>query len=166
MNKRLNISLNIIEFFSILIISILLFEIANITLSGLKEQLLIPVKAMFYITVILELFAITSEMILFIIYNKNIKFIYSIYTVIEVLITILLNIKIPFSGLIIIILFSLVKGVLRILFQYEIYDSKLFKKYCKLFNLKLKVDKNKRKTKKISKVINKSENKKQIKSYA
>ena len=166
MNKKLNISLNIIEFFSILIISILLFEIANITLSGLKEQLLIPVKTMFYITVILELFAITSEMILFIIYNKNIKFIYLIYTVIEVLITILLNIKIPFSGLIIIILFSLVKGVLRILFQYEIYDSKLFKKYCKLFNLKLKVDKNKRKTKKISKVINKSENKKQIKSYA
>ena len=166
MNKKLNISLNIIEFFSILIISILLFEIANITLSGLKEQLLIPVKTMFYITVILELFAITSEMILFIIYNKNIKFIYLIYTVIEVLITILLNIKIPFSGLIIIILFSLVKGVLRILFQYEIYDSKLFKKHCKLFNLKLKVDKKKRKTKKISKVINKSENKKQIKSYA
>ena len=74
MNKKLNLVLNITEIFSILIIAISMIVLARVSISGLNTDLLVLRRVLLVSSVLADVFVITSEALLFIVYKKNIKY--------------------------------------------------------------------------------------------
>lgn len=167
MNKKLNLVLNITEIFSILIIAISMIVLARVSISGLNTDLLVLRRVLLVSSVLAEVFVITSEALLFIVYKKNIKYMYIAYMIGEIALAVLVNMYIPFSGLLVVGILELIKFIIRITNIVKIYDKKLFNRYCKLFNVKLSTVSTRKTTKK--KTTRKrvtTTARKQVKSYA
>ena len=167
MNKKLNSILNIIEIISIFVIAISMIALAKISIEGLNVDLVILRKGLFTACVISEILIIGIELLLFIVYKKNIKYMYIAYMIGEIALAVLVNMYIPFAGLIVIGVLELVKCIIRFTNIVKIYNKRVFNKYCKLFNIKLTTvtatRKKKRKTtrKRVTTTSNKT-----LKSYA
>lgn len=167
MNKKLNSILNTIEIISIFVIAISMIVLAKISIEGLNVDLNILRKGLFSACVISEILIIVVELLLFIVYKKNIKYMYITYMIGEIALAILVNMYFPFAGLIVIGVLELVKCIIRFTNIVKIYNKRTFNKYCKLFNIKLTTvtvtRKRKRKTttKRVSTASNKA-----LKSYA
>lgn len=165
MNKKLNLVLNITEIFSILLIAISMIVLARVSISGLNTDLLVLRRVLLVSSVLAEVFVITSEALLFIVYKKNIKYMYIAYMIGEIALAVLVNMYIPFFGLLVIGIFELGKCAIRLTNIVRLYDKKLFNRYCKLFNIKLStVSARRRKKKTTRKRVTTS--RKIVKSYA
>ena len=112
MNKRMNVILNTIEFIAVILISSIMYACYKLSYTEFNNYLIIN-KTIVTLIVIMEIIIVGIELLLFIFYNKNQKYIYIGYTIIEFVLTALINIYIPFSGLIVLVLFSLIKNVCR-----------------------------------------------------
>ena len=166
MNKKLNIVLNITEILSILLIAISMIVLAKISISGLNSDLLVLRKVLLILSILAEIIAITSEALLFIVYKKNIKYIYIAYMIGEITLAVLVNIYISFSGLLVVGILELAKCIVRLTNIVKLYDKKLFNRYCKLFNIKLSTVSARRRKKKTSRKRVTASSRKTVKSYA
>ena len=166
MNKKLNIVLNITEILSILLIAISMIVLAKISISGLNSDLLVLRKVLLILSILAEIIAITSEALLFIVYKKNIKYIYIAYMIGEITLAVLVNIYISFSGLLVVGILELAKCIVRLTNIVKLYDKKLFNRYCKLFNIKLSTVSARRRKKNTSRKKVTASPKKTVKSYA
>ena len=166
MNKKLNIVLNITEILSILLIAISMIVLAKISISGLNSDLLVLRKVLLILSILAEIIAITSEALLFIVYKKNIKYIYIAYMIGEISLAVLVNIYISFSGLLVVGILELAKCIVRLTNIVKLYDKKLFNRYCKLFNIKLSTVSARRRKKKTSRKRVTASSRKTVKSYA
>ena len=142
MNKKLNKVLNITEMLLVLLIILSMFILSRISIG--------------------------TELLLFMVYKKNIKYLYIAYIIGEFSLALLINLYIPFSGLIVIGLLSITKGILRLNYITKIYNKRLFNKYCKLFNIKLTTVSTRKTTKKRKTTRKRvtTTTRKQVKSYA
>ena len=168
MNKRLNTILNVVELSLVGIIIISMISLSYISTSGLNTNLLILRKILLVLSVISEVGIVSIESLLFVLYNRNVKYLYSAYIIGELALVILVNIYMAFSGLLVVGVLSISKGIVRIKLMDKLYNAKLFRRYCKMFNIKLSVTKPKRRTvkrrtakRKVTTTANKT-----IKSYA
>ena len=165
MNKKLNIVLNTTEVLSILFITISMIVLAKISISGLNTDLFVLRKVLSVLSVLAEIFIITSEALLFIVYKKDIKYIYIAYMIGEIALAVLVNMYIPFFGLLVIGIFELGKCAIRLTNIVRLYDKKLFNRYCKLFNIKLSTVSARRRKKKTTRE-RVTTSRKIVKSYA
>lgn len=168
MNKKLNKVLNITEMLLVLLIILSMFILSRISINGLSTNLYVLRKVLLYTSVLSEIIIIGTELLLFMVYKKNIKYLYIAYIIGEFSLALLINLYIPFSGLIVIGLLSITKGILRLNNITKIYNKRLFNKYCKLFNIKLTTVSTRKTTKK-RKTTHKrvtTTTRKQVKSYA
>lgn len=164
MNKRVNRLLNYYEFIfiSIIVLFISLIAYINIDVEGLK----ILEKILFFGIIPLEICVVSIELLLFLFFNKRIKVFYVIYLFVELLAIILINKTFVFSGLIVLIVFSVIKMIFRIKYVDMIYNTKLFRRYCRLFNIKFKrVTSKKKKVTKTNRARSTASGK-PVKSYA
>lgn len=167
MNKKLNSILNIIEIISIFVIAISMIALAKISIEGLNVDLAILKKGLFVACIISEILIIGIELLLFIVYKKNIKYMYIAYMIGEIALAVLVNMYIPFAGLIVIGVLELVKCIIRYTNIVKIYNKRVFNKYCKLFNIKLTtVTATRKKKKKTTRKRVTTTSNKTLKSYA
>ena len=168
MNKKLNIVLNITEILLVLLIILSMFILSRISINGLSTNLYVLRKVLLYTSVLSEIIIIGTELLLFMVYKKNIKYLYIAYIIGELSLALLINLYVPFSGLIVIGLLSIIKGILRLNYITKIYNKRLFNKYCKLFNIKLSTVSTRKTTKKRKTTRKRvtTTTRKQVKSYA
>lgn len=166
MNKKLNTILNVTEIISILVIAISMIILARVSILGLNNDLIVLRKGLLITSIIAEILIISIELLLFIVYKKNVKYIYIAYIIGEFALAILVNMYIPFSGLIVIGALSFIKCIIRLNNIVKIYNKKYFNRYCKLFNIKLSTVSAKRGRKKTSRRRVTTASRKTIKSYA
>ena len=160
MNKKLNKVLNITEMLLVLLIILSMFILSRISINGLSTNLYVLRKVLLYTSVLSEIIIIGTELLLFMVYKKNIKYLYIAYIIGEFSLALLINLYIPFSGLIVIGLLSITKGILRL--------NYITKIYCKLFNIKLTTVSTRKTTKKRKTTRKRvtTTTRKQVKSYA
>lgn len=166
MNIRLNKILGIIEVVLVFLLVMIFLVLRNISLLGSDFELLRSI--LFISTIILEIFIVSIELLLFIVYKKNVKFLYMMYLICELFISIVINKYVAFSGFFMIGIFSIIKMILRLKYVSKIYNRTYFKRYCKLFNIKLSTAKPKKRkvTRKKTKKRITNTSRKQINSYA
>ena len=136
MNKRANLYLNIYRAIAFILslsclgLAITLHEVA------FKIPLLLN-NIVILIGILSGLLFISIEVFLFLIYNRKARLLYGIYITLELAIAIIINMIFPFTGFIVIILLSFIKDFLRVKYVDKLYEPKMFKKYCKMFNIKV-----------------------------
>lgn len=148
MNKKLSKVLNITEIVLVLLIISSMLILSNISFEGLNTELYVLRRILLYTSILSEIIIISIELLLFMVYKKNVKYMYIAYTIGELALAVLVNLYIPFSGLLVVGLFSITKGLLRLNYITKIYNKRLFNKYCKLFNIKLTTVSTRKTTKK------------------
>ena len=164
MNKKLNKVLNITEVLLVLLIITSMLVLSKISFD---TNLYVLRKVLLYTSILSEIIIVGIELLLFMVYKKNIKYIYVAYIIGELALAVLINLYIPFSGLLVFGLFSITKGILRLVNITKIYNKRLFNKYCKLFNIKLTtVSTRKTKKRKTTRKRASTTTRKQVKSYA
>ena len=77
---------------------------------------------------------VSIELFLFMLLTKKVKFIVVIYSLIEMITSILINSKIVFSAFIIFTVFYMIKSILRMIFAKKIYEPKKYEHYRKMFH--------------------------------
>ena len=77
---------------------------------------------------------VSIELFLFIILTKKMKFVIIIYSLLETIISILVNSKIVFSAFIIFSASYMIKSILRMIFLNKIYVPKKYEHYRKMFH--------------------------------
>ena len=160
MNKKANLFLNIIELLSMIFSLILL----NNYLTNNNPLLLV------FSILFLVLF-VSSELFLFILLDNKVKVFYIFYIITSIIISTVINSKIPFSAIQVITITSALKSALRLILVDKIYIPKEFDYYSKMFGIKIKDFKVKKKTKKRKSVIIKNktvyqEKQSNVKSYS
>ena len=151
MNKRANLYLNIYAFIAFIL------SISCIGLSLTLQDLTYGVPYLLKNTTLLlgfiaGLVFISIELFLFILMKGKTKFFYITYLLLDLAISIKLNTIIPFSAIVIFITLSLLKDFLRIILVEEIYINKEFDRYCKMFGIKVRDFKKKRKSTKVKEI--------------
>lgn len=132
MNKKININLNIIEFSSF-VLSLLFMGIYLI------QNNVILVRPLFLILGAISGFTfIAIELFLLLIMNNKYRIIDVSYILLSIILGVLININIPYSAFLIIVLSSLVKAILRIVLIDKIYVGSRYKKYSKIFTTEFK----------------------------
>lgn len=159
MNKILNRRLNIIELVALAISCVCVSISLNISINGISQDIL--KYLLLTIGLILEIIIISIELALFIVLNKKNRYYYLGYLLINLILFIGLTKLIPFGGIISILPLSALKFIYRTLYVKEIYDEKTFKRYCRMFNIKLPKQK---KTKVVKTTKKKTIQKKQTKT--
>ena len=149
MNKRANLYLNIIEEISFILAFLLITVMLKYELSTLLKNICFISGALF------GLLFIAIELFLFILMNNKVKVIYLFYLIIDILSVVLINAKYPFSALTVLLIFSFIKDLERILLVEKIYIPKEFDYYCKMYGIKVKDFKKKKKA--VTKVSKKKE---------
>ena len=136
MNKRANLYLNIYR----AIAFVLCLSCMGLAITLHEVTFKIPFllnNIVILIGVLSGLLFISIELFLFLIYNKKTKVLYFIYLTIELALAITINMFFPFTAFLVFITFSLIKDCLRVKFVDKIYVPKEFKRYCKMFNIKI-----------------------------
>ena len=137
MNKRANFYLNIYGFISFLI-GITCIGL-SLTLQELSFQISpILTNITFILGTVFGLFSISIEIILFLILQGKYKLLDIFYRLITVVLSVYINTIFQFSVFLIIPVMILIKDLFRIAKADKIYLPKRFKRYCKMFNIKIK----------------------------
>lgn len=136
MNRRANLYLNIYDFI------IFILCITSMGLCLILREVSFPMPVIiraisFVFGAISGLLFIAIELFLFIIMNKKSKAMYIGYMLIDIGLAIILTTKLSFAGFIVLIIFKLVKDILRIRFVENLYIPKEFDRYCKMFNINI-----------------------------
>lgn len=93
---------------------------------------------LFVIGMIAEVGFVSIELILFHLENRTFKFLSVGYYIIELVLVMLVNATIPFSGLVVLTLFSIMKNIFRTLKVDVIYKPLGYYELCKKFGIKVK----------------------------
>ena len=137
MNKRANFYLNIYGFISFLI-GITCIGL-SLTLQELSFQISpILTNITFIIGTIFGLLSISIEVILFLLLQGKYKLFDILFRFIMVVSSVYINTIFQFSVFLIIPVMILIKDLFRIAKVDKIYLPKRFKRYCKMFNIKIK----------------------------
>ena len=87
---------------------------------------------------LIELAVITIEFMLFYLETFRYRFITIAFFVVEVLVLMFMNAHIPFSGLLVLTAFSIMKNVFRVMKVDEIYRTLGYYELCKRYGIKVK----------------------------
>lgn len=137
MNKRANFYLNIYGFISFLI-GITCIGL-SLTLQELSFQISpILTNITFILGTIFGLLSISIEVILFLLLQGKYKLFDILFRFIMVVLSVYINTIFQFSVFLIIPVMILIKDLFRIAKVDKIYLPKRFKRYCKMFNIKIK----------------------------
>ena len=137
MNKRANFYLNIYGFISFLI-GITCIGL-SLTLQELSFQISpILTNITFILGTIFGLLSISIEILLFLILQGKYKLFDILYRLITIVFSVYINTIFQFSVFLIIPVMILIKDLFRIAKVDKIYLPKRFKRYCKMFNIKIK----------------------------
>ena len=134
MKEKANFIFNLWEPVIVFLVSVLL--VLSLTTD-------IPSIYLFSSAIFFELVVVSIEVLLFFIYKTIYKFLYILYFIMEVVITLLINARFPFYGMVVIVGFSFLKAILRICFVKTIYIPKEFDYYLKIFHISTKKKKKK-----------------------
>ena len=135
MNKIINKRLNIIELVALSIACLCIAISLNLSINNVSQVI---VKYLLLVVGLLsEITIITIELVLFIVLNKNNKYYYLGFLLVDLILFIILTKLIPFGGIISILPLCTIKFIYRLTYVKEIYDEKVFKRYCRMFNIKL-----------------------------
>ena len=134
MDKKLHKNLNIIEISSVLVGILCIGCAAMLRYTNTK----IITGMLAIIGILAEVTVVSIELMLFHLENKQYKFITIGYFLLEVLLIMLVNIKFPFMGLFVLVLFSLAKNTYRIMNVDNIYKFLGYYELCKKFGIKVK----------------------------
>ena len=154
MNKKANLYLNIIELLSMIISLILL----NNYLTNNNPLVLV-------LSILFLILFVSCELFLFILLDNKVKVFYIFYIVTSIIISTVINSKIPFSAIQVITIFSALKSALRLVLVDKIYIPKEFDYYSKMFGIKIK-DFKKRKSVIIKNKTVYQEKQSNVKSYS
>ncbi len=127
MNKKINVNLNVIEFSSF-VLSLLFMGIY------INPSSVIMVRPLFFILgAIFGFTFISIELFLLLIMNNKYRIIDITYILLTTILGIIINISIPYSVFLVLLLSSLIKDILRIVLIDKIYVGSRYKKYSKIF---------------------------------
>lgn len=158
MKKNINIKLNIIEFISFILC--LLFM-------GIYLNNALVVKPLFFILGIISGFTFISiETFLYLVMNNKYRIIYIAYLLLGIILGSIINIEYPYIIFLVVVLFSLIKSIYRVLLMDKIYVGSRYKKYSKVFTSEVKDIKKLIKKNKLVPVTNKRTVKGKSKSKA
>ena len=131
MNKKLSLYLNGIEFITFML---------SLSLMGLylNTNIIVVSPILFLLGAISGLVFIGIELFLLLIMNNKSRIAYTVFMLIDIILAVLVNTKIPFASFIIFATLSLTKNILRVLLTDKLYDKKLYKRYAKIFNVEVK----------------------------
>lgn len=142
MNKKVNTILNIIELISILLIGLCLVVSMAIDfpIGSFNEisHLEIVKSLVFFSSLFMIVIVVSIELFLFFNYKLKYKFLYILYMIIDLIISLYINTFYPFFGTIIVLLFCIMKSILRINNVSKYYIDDLFYMYCELYNISIK----------------------------
>ena len=139
MNKVISKKLNTYEVVAVLYGILCIYALSLIQSVYYKELLV-------YVAIISEVLIVSIELFLFYLANLKNKFYTVGYYLIELFIIIYMNIKVPFIGLLFLLLFSLLKGFYRITNFDSIYVTNRLYNVCKKYGIKIKRDYKKKET--------------------
>jgi hypothetical protein len=141
MNKKINLYLNIIESVLIFILVGLgvLFYTHNIQLNGLQRNLIITTSF------ILEFIAVSIELFMFYIMNNKFRGIAVIFYLLELLVPVMINTKIPFVGIALVMKLNIMKNFFRVYKFNLILEKENLYQFCDTFGIKIEKEKTKRK---------------------
>ncbi len=145
MNKRVNLYLNILEFFFFALAMLFMYNYFKYTTTSFLVR-----NSFFLFGSVMGLIFIGIELFLFILMKTKSKILYLTILLIDAVLAVLLNVKVPFIFIIIFLSFSLIKNIGRIIFVNELYIPREYNYYARMFGLKIK-DFKKKKVKKITK---------------
>ena len=163
MNKKYNLLLNISETILTIICLFLIVLFGKYKLDSVEFN-----SMLFFISILIfETAIVLIEAFLFLLYKKKYKYLYIGYMLSFLIITLFVNSNYLLYGIFTLSLCSIIKSFIRIKYIKYIYVRGSFKKYCKIFNIKLEKEKLKVTKVKpaVGKVINTS-SKKKIRSKA
>ena len=136
MNRRANLYLNIYRAIAV----VLCFLCMGLAITLHEVVFKIPLllnSIVILIGIVSGFLFISIEVFLFLILNKKSKILYISYIIIDILLAVIINTIYPFSGFLILLGMSLLKDLLRVKYVDKIYQPKEFKRYCKMFNIKI-----------------------------
>jgi len=93
---------------------------------------------LFVIGLMAEVGFVSIELILFHLENRTFKFLSVGYYIMELVLVMLINATVPFSGLVVLTLFSIIKNMFRTLKADVIYKPLGYYELCKKFGIKVK----------------------------
>ncbi len=135
MNKAIHKKVNIVETVCVLV-GITCMFLAAMFRTG--EYMYIAKPILFTIGIIMEVVVVSIELILFHLELIPYKFASVGFYVLELVLTMLVNTTIPFSGLLVVTTFSIVKNLFRIFKVDMIYKPLGYYELCKKFGIKVK----------------------------
>ena len=137
MNKRANIYLNIYGFLTFLL-SISSIGL-SLTLSYLPFEIPSILKTVtFTLGLLFGIIFTGIELFLFILFKGSYKVIYLLSIILDILIAIEINKRIPFMALGVFLVLYPIKDILRVIFVEKIFLPNEFNRYCKMFHIKVK----------------------------
>lgn len=135
MLKKLNVLLNVIEFiFSIMMclyVCCPLFLDRNILISYSYVYMGLGIFS--------EIVVASIELFLFLMLQKKYRFFYVLFMLVELILMLIVNKKIPFLGIGVIVLGSFIKNSIRIICLDEIYSKNGIYDFCEKFNIYIKM---------------------------
>ena len=138
MNKKVNEILNVVETICVLIVvSCMTFAIV---LHYAENFSFLPfcMGGLQILGVLSTVIVVSIELFLFYLEVRKFRFFTVGYYVLELVTTMFVNSKFPFSGLVVLTSFSILKNVFRILQVEKIYQLRAFYEVCKKFGIKVK----------------------------
>ena len=135
MEQKLHKKINIVETVCVLVGITCLF-LAAMFRTG--EYMYIAKPILGIIGIIMEIVVVSIELMLFHLETIPYKFASVGFYVLELVLTMLVNISIPFSGLLIVTTFSMIKNIFRVLKVEVIYKPLGYYELCKKFGIKVK----------------------------
>ena len=133
MDKKIHKKLNVIEASSVIVGIICMAVAAMLRVHTLSIRPLFVI-----IGSVVELIVISIELILFHLETKKYKFFTIGYFIIDLLLLMFMNAHIPFSGLLVVLVFCVAKNVYRDLKVDEIYQPLGYYELCKKYGIKVK----------------------------
>ena len=135
MNRRANVYLNIIGFISFILLFI--FFIFTMRIESMVNTNYLYRNITLILTFLSSMIFVSVECLLFVLLQKNYKILEIISLMLEIIFTIYINSKIPYTFIIVLLSFNLVKDILRIVFVNKIYINRRFTTYCKRYGIKI-----------------------------
>lgn len=127
MNKKNILNLNIIEVSSF-ILSLLFMGIYL-----MPNNVVLVKPLLFLLGSVCGLTFIGIELFLLLIMNNKYRIFYISYLLLALVLGIVINIKLPYTVFLVIVISSIVKGILKVVLSDKMYVGSRYKKYSKIF---------------------------------
>ncbi len=137
MDKKIHKKVNVLETICVLV-GIVCMSTSAMLRGSMIQGLSIYQTMLMIIGLVAEIVVVSVELMLFHLENKKMKFLTVAYYVMEVVTIMLMNARIPFSGLLVLTLFSIAKNIYRVQQVEVIYKPLGYYELCKKFGIKVK----------------------------